>query len=66
MFQLIGKFEEKNKSLNLYFKGSSNQRILDVPESLKQNRAVEIQKYKSQKSFEKYNSSYHTSKGIFI
>ena len=36
-----GKFEEENKDLKLRFRGSSNQRILDVQESLKENRPVE-------------------------
>ena len=30
-----GKFKQEEKSLNLYFKGSKNQRILDVKKSLK-------------------------------
>ena len=36
-----GKFEEDKKDLKLRFRGSSNQRILDVKESLKENKPVE-------------------------
>lgn len=36
-----GKFEEDKKDLQLRFRGSSNQRILDVQESLKENKPVE-------------------------
>ena len=36
-----GKFEEDKKDLTLKFRGSSNQRILDVQESLKENKPVE-------------------------
>ena len=36
-----GKFEEDKKDLKLKFRGSSNQRILDVQESLKENKPVE-------------------------
>ena len=36
-----GKFEEEKKDLKLRFRGSSNQRILDVQESLKENKLVE-------------------------
>lgn len=36
-----GKFEEEKKDLKLKFRGSSNQRILDVQESLKENKLVE-------------------------
>lgn len=35
-----GPFIEEEKSLMLHFRGSRNQRILDVPESLKQGKAV--------------------------
>lgn len=37
-----GKFEEEKKDLKLRFRGSSNQRIIDVQESLKTNRVVEF------------------------
>jgi anaerobic ribonucleoside-triphosphate reductase activating protein len=40
-----GKFDINKKSLNLKFKGSSNQRIIDVPKSLKKNRLCLVQKY---------------------
>ncbi len=36
-----GKFDLRKKSLNESFKGSSNQRVIDVPASLQKNRAVE-------------------------
>lgn len=35
-----GPFIQSEKSLELVFKGSKNQRILNVPESLKQGRAI--------------------------
>ena len=35
-----GKFEINNKKEGLMYKGSSNQRIIDVKESLKQNKVV--------------------------
>ena len=37
-----GKFEEEKKDLSLRFRGSSNQRILDVQESLKEHKPVEF------------------------
>ncbi len=40
-----GKFEENKKDLKLKFRGSSNQRIIDVKESLKENRVVQIDKF---------------------
>ncbi len=35
-----GKFEEDKKDIKLRFRGSSNQRILDVQKSLRENKAV--------------------------
>lgn len=35
-----GKFEEDKKDLNLKFRGSKNQRIIDVPQSLKMHKVI--------------------------
>ena len=35
-----GKFEIAKKDLNLLFRGSSNQRLIDVPKTLKQNKII--------------------------
>lgn len=40
-----GKFILENKSADVKFRGSSNQRIIDVPKSLKLNKAVCLDKY---------------------
>lgn len=40
-----GKFEIKNKNLKLKFRGSSNQRVIDVKKSLKENKVVIIPDY---------------------
>ncbi len=44
-----GRFILEQKSLNLKFKGSRNQRIIDVPASLKENKAIIIEKYSEEK-----------------
>lgn len=40
-FLIDGKFELDKKDLSLRFRGSSNQRVIDVKESLKQNKVIE-------------------------
>jgi len=37
-----GRFEEEKRSLELKFRGSSNQRFIDVQRSLKEGKAVEV------------------------
>ena len=38
-----GRFVEERKNLRLAFRGSENQRIIDVPRSLEQNKVCELQ-----------------------
>jgi anaerobic ribonucleoside-triphosphate reductase activating protein len=58
-----GKFILAEKSLNLKFKGSRNQRIIDVKKSLKNQRAILIKKYKTEK---KYTSLASQEKYLFV
>jgi anaerobic ribonucleoside-triphosphate reductase activating protein len=46
-----GKFIQKLKSFNCAYRGSTNQRIIDVKESLLQNKVVQIEKYDTQNEF---------------
>lgn len=46
-----GKFVLEEKSLNLKFKGSKNQRIIDVKKTLKNNKVYLVRKYKDEKTF---------------
>jgi anaerobic ribonucleoside-triphosphate reductase activating protein len=57
-----GKFDIAKKSLNLKFKGSSNQRIIDVPKSILRNRVCLVKKYNSVK---KYKPLYEKCEYIF-
>ena len=41
-----GKFEIKKKSFDVKFRGSTNQRIIDVKKSLKKKKAIEVEKFK--------------------
>lgn len=64
-----GKFMINQKSMNLKFRGSKNQRILDMQESLKKNKALEIRKYKLENTkinYNKYNKKEKFGKEIFI
>ena len=40
-----GKFTLEEKSADVKFRGSKNQRIIDVPKSLKENKAINVEKY---------------------
>lgn len=58
-----GKFVLEDKSYNLYFKGSRNQRIIDVQKSLIEERVVLVEKYKDEKD---YLGNYDKPNYLFI
>lgn len=51
-----GRFEIEKRSLNLKFRGSTNQRILDVKKSLKRKKPVSIKDYDPKQEFERTNT----------
>ena len=61
-----GKFELENKSLNLKFRGSRNQRILDMSESMKLQKPVVIEKYSKENWFSGYNPEEKEKEFMFI
>lgn len=48
-----GKFEIDKMSLDLYYKGSKNQRVIDVKKSLLSKKVVLVEKYKGNKTINK-------------
>lgn len=58
-----GEFKIDEFSLDLYYKGSKNQRVIDVKESLEQGEVVLIQKYTGTKIFK---NMYKKEEGMFI
>lgn len=58
-----GKFILTERSLNLKFKGSRNQRILDVRKSLKSKKAIIMKKYKNEII---YNNIMRQEKYLFV
>ncbi|MDD2391906.1 MAG: anaerobic ribonucleoside-triphosphate reductase activating protein [Bacilli bacterium] len=48
-----GRFILEQKSLNLMFRGSKNQRIINVKKSLKQKKVITIKEYNNVKYFKK-------------
>lgn len=56
-----GKFELKNRNLSLLYKGSTNQRVIDVKTSLELKKAIIDERYNS-----KQDIMYHIPAGIFI
>ena len=57
-----GKFELAKKSYNAIFRGSTNQRIIDVKESLRKNKTILVDKYLMR---ENVNDS-KKRKGIYV
>lgn len=58
-----GKFLQEEKSYDIYFRGSRNQRIIDVPKSLEKQQVVLVEKYMKDKN---YNEIYHKPDYLFI
>lgn len=58
-----GKFIQEEKSYDIYFRGSRNQRIIDVPKSLKEEKVVLVDKYMEDKN---YNETYKKPQYMFI
>ena len=44
-----GPFIMAKKSMECLFRGSTNQRVIDVPKSLKNSKTIEVSKYKNEK-----------------
>ena len=49
-----GKFILEEKSYDLHFRGSRNQRIIDVQRSLKEEKVVLVEKYAEDKKISRY------------
>lgn len=62
-----GKFKIEEKSMNLYYRGSKNQRVLDMKKTLEKNKPVIIEKYMKEKPIHSflYKNRFQEA-GVFI
>ena len=58
-----GKFELKNRSLDAPFRGSTNQRIIDVQETLRQDKLILVEKLMQKRDM---RNTYKKEEGIYI
>lgn len=58
-----GKFEISKKSFSCVFRGSTNQRVIDVKKSLERKEVVLVSKYANN---EEYKSNRLRDKGVFV
>lgn len=58
-----GKFVLEEKSLDIYFRGSRNQRIIDVKKSLEEESVVLVEEYRDDKN---YSLNYKKPEYLFI
>ena len=58
-----GKFVLEEKSFDIYFRGSRNQRIIDVKKSLEEEKVVWVSKYMDEKD---YSLNYKKPDYMFI
>lgn len=58
-----GKFMLEEKSYDIYFRGSRNQRIIDVKKSLEEDKVILVDKYMKDKD---YDMSYRKPDYLFI
>lgn len=58
-----GKFMLEEKSYDIYFRGSRNQRIIDVQKSLEEDKVILVDKYMKDKD---YDMSYRKPDYLFI
>lgn len=54
-----GKFIVEEKSYDVVFRGSKNQRLIDVPKSLIENKAITIKKYNTSETSKKGRKNNH-------
>lgn len=62
-----GRFVLEEKSLDIYYRGSKNQRIIDVKKSLKRNKIILIEKYMKEKPIRKFRyENSHIANGVYV
>lgn len=62
-----GRFILEEKSMDIYYRGSKNQRIIDVPKTLKRNRVILKEKYMKDKPIRRFRyENLYQEKGVYV